>query len=140
MWNYKGYVGQPEVDTEAGIIFGRVVGLRDVVTFQGKTVEEARKAFEESIDSYLAFCASRGEEPEKPFSGKFLIRIDPALHRALAIAANAGQMSLNAYAQKLLAVGLVADVQGATQEAAAHPAPARRPGRKSARGRRNKAG
>jgi predicted HicB family RNase H-like nuclease len=66
MMTYKGYTGSVEVDTEAEILFGRVVGLRDVVTFQGKTVAEARKAFQDSVDDYLAFCAERGETPEKP--------------------------------------------------------------------------
>ncbi len=66
MMTYKGYAGTIEVDTEAEILFGRVVGLHDVITFQGETVAEARKAFQDSVDDYLAFCAERGEAPENP--------------------------------------------------------------------------
>ena len=66
---YKDYVGATEVDEEAGVIFGRVLGLRDVITFQGETVGEARRSFEESVDFYLKMCADRGEAPERPFSG-----------------------------------------------------------------------
>lgn len=73
MMTYKGYTGSVEVDTEAEILFGRVVDLHDVVTFQGKTVAEARKAFQDSVDDYLAFCAERGEAPEKPAPKQSLI-------------------------------------------------------------------
>ena len=65
---YKGYRGQFEVDEEAGLLHGEVVGLRDVVTFQGRTTKEVQQAFKDSIDDYLAFCQERGEEPESPLS------------------------------------------------------------------------
>ena len=95
MLKYKGYTGVTELDTDAGVIFGHVIGLRDVITFQGTTVEEVVKEFHESIDAYLEFCASRGEAPEKPYSGQFVLRIDPTLHRAIAHAAEAKGTSLN---------------------------------------------
>ena len=68
MMEYKGYFGKVVFDDEANIFHGEVINLRDVVTFQGKTVEELRKAFHESVDDYLDFCAVREEEPEKPYS------------------------------------------------------------------------
>ena len=68
---YKGFLGVVQFDEQANIFHGDVVNTRDVITFQGESVGELRKAFEESIDDYLAFCKARGEEPEKPFSGKF---------------------------------------------------------------------
>jgi predicted HicB family RNase H-like nuclease len=95
MLKYKGYTGVTELDTDAGVIFGHVIGLRDVITFQGTTVEEVVKEFHESIDAYLEFCASRGEAPEKPYSGQFVLRIDPTLHRAIAHAAETKGTSLN---------------------------------------------
>lgn len=100
---YRGYTGVLEVDEEAGILYGRVIGLRDVITFQAQTVEQAREEFRRSVDSYLEFCASRGEPPERPFSGKFLVRIDPALHRSLAQAAETQGTSLNALVEQALA-------------------------------------
>ncbi len=68
MLTYKGYRGQLEVDTEAGILFGRVLDIRDVITFKGKTVEEATQAFQDSVEDYLAFCQKLREEPNKPLS------------------------------------------------------------------------
>ncbi len=72
-----------------------MIGIRDVITFQGDTIPELLKAFHDSVDDYLAFCNERGESPEKPFSGKFVLRLDPRLHRKLAIAAEARSVSLN---------------------------------------------
>jgi len=87
MMQYKGYTGKVEFDDEADIFHGEVIGLRDVITFQGRTVDEVKEAFRESVDDYLAFCAKRGEEPEKPFTGKFVVRISPDLHRKVYVAA-----------------------------------------------------
>lgn len=66
MMEYKGYIGKVEIDEDAGILHGEIINIRDVITFEGQTVEELRQAFEESADDYLEFCAERGEEPEKP--------------------------------------------------------------------------
>lgn len=93
---YKGYTGIIEVDEASNVLHGRVVGLRDVITFQGETVAEARQAFEDSVDDYLEFCAERGEAPEKPYSGKFVVRLEPAMHRKLAAQAEAKGTSINA--------------------------------------------
>src|SRR3954453_4223473 len=87
MTNYKGYLGQFEVDTETSLIRGKVMNTRDLITFHGKTVEEAQQAFRDSVDDYLEFCASLGEAPEKPYSGKILIRLSPKVHQELEILA-----------------------------------------------------
>jgi len=97
MMQYKGYTGKVEFDNEADIFHGEVIGLRDVITFQGRTVDEVREAFRESVDDYLAFCAKRGEEPEKPFTGKFVLRLPPDLHRKVFIAAKQSGSSLNSW-------------------------------------------
>ena len=80
---YKGYTGVVEFDEESGSLYGRVIGLRDVITFQGESVAEVTQAFRDSVDDYLEFCAKRGRTPEKPYSGQFVLRIDPGLHRAV---------------------------------------------------------
>src|SRR5262249_19044824 len=95
MLNYKGYIGHVEFDDEAEIFYGEVINMRDVVTFQGSTVAEIKRAFIESIEDYLAFCAERNESPDKPFSGKFNLRLEPALHRQLYIEAKRSRISLN---------------------------------------------
>jgi len=92
---YKGYIGQVEFDDEAEIFHGEVINTRDVITFQGKSVSEIKKSFRDSINDYLSFCKERNEEPDKPFSGKFNLRIDPDLHRQVYIAAKQHHMSLN---------------------------------------------
>ena len=97
MMEYKGYIGKVEFDDEAGFFHGEVINTRDVITFQGQSVAELKKAFQESIDDYLAFCASRGEEPDKPFSGQFVTRIPPELHRQVNLAASLSGKSLNAW-------------------------------------------
>jgi predicted HicB family RNase H-like nuclease len=102
MMKYKGYVGRVEYDDEAGIFHGEVINTRDVITFQGATVEELHKAFRDSVDDYLAFCAERGEAPEKPFSGRFVTRIAPDLHRRISVVATLSGKSLNAWIMEQL--------------------------------------
>lgn len=87
MMEYKGYLAKTEFDDEANIFHGEVINIRDVITFQGKSVDEIRKAFEYSVEDYLAFCAERGEEPEQPFSGRFTVRLSPEQHRQVILAA-----------------------------------------------------
>ncbi len=100
--NYKGYQGNIEFDDQAEIFHGEVIGLRDVVTFQGRSVDELRQAFAESIHDYLDFCASRGDEPDKPYSGKFLLLLEPDLHRKLAAISRAEGTSLIGWVESRL--------------------------------------
>ena len=95
MMKYKGYFGRVEFDPEARILAGEVIGIRDVITFQGRSVAEVEKAFRESVEDYLTFCKERGEEPDKPCSGKFVVRIDSTLHRRASLAAESTGKSLN---------------------------------------------
>lgn len=102
MMEYKGYIGKVEYDDEAGIFHGEVVNLRDVITFAGESVPELRRAFQESVDDYLAFCAARSEPPEKPYSGTFTVRVAPEVHRAVSVQARMANKSLNSYVNDLL--------------------------------------
>lgn len=105
MMEYKGYIGRVELDDEAEIFHGEVINTRDVITFQGGSVAELKQAFHESVDDYLEWCAERGEAPEKPYSGKFVVRISPDLHRDLSIEASRQCLSLNALVAKKLEAG-----------------------------------
>jgi predicted HicB family RNase H-like nuclease len=78
-----------------GLFFGRVYGLRDVVTFRGASVDELRADFEGAVDFYLDTCEKAGERPEKPYSGRFNVRLDSDLHREAALLAEAAGSSLN---------------------------------------------
>ncbi|RZS88276.1 putative HicB family RNase H-like nuclease [Phyllobacterium myrsinacearum] len=93
--HYKGYEAVIEYDEEAGLFHGEVINLRDVITFQGTSAAELKQALAGSIEDYLAFCAERGEEPEKPFSGQFVVRAEPILHKAISSAARRAGVSLN---------------------------------------------
>ena len=99
---YKGYTAKIAFDDEAEIFHGEIVGIKDVVTFQGKTAAELKKAFKESVDDYLAFCKERGEAPDKPFTGKFVVRITPELHRKIYLSAKLSGESINSWLNKNL--------------------------------------
>ncbi|RJR43136.1 MAG: type II toxin-antitoxin system HicB family antitoxin [Desulfobacteraceae bacterium] len=114
---YKGYFGKVEFDDEANVFHGEVINLRDVITFEGRTVEQLREAFHESIDDYLEFCAARGEDPEKPYSGKFVVRVDPELHKSIVVEARKRGKSLNSW----VADALSKAIQGnGTKQGRAH--------------------
>jgi predicted HicB family RNase H-like nuclease len=95
MLKYKGYRGHAELDPEAGLFHGEVLDTRDLITFQGTSVQEIETAFRESIDDYLDFCAQRKEPPDKPFSGRLVLRIPPNLHREVFVLAKQEGKSLN---------------------------------------------
>lgn len=102
MLTYKGYTGHIELDEEAGIFHGEVLDLRDVITFQGISVKELEQAFKNSVDDYLEFCKERGEEPDKPFSGRLMVRLPPELHRKVYTSSKKEGKSLNQWiAEKL---------------------------------------
>ncbi|MCL6654005.1 antitoxin HicB [Agrobacterium rubi] len=93
--HYKGYEAVIEFDEDVDLFHGEVIDLRDVITFQGSSASELKTALAESVEDYLAFCAERGEEPEKPFSGQFVVRTEPRLHKAVSNAARKDGVSLN---------------------------------------------
>jgi predicted HicB family RNase H-like nuclease len=103
MMTYKGYTGFVEKDDEAGIWFGRVIGIKDVITFKAETLEQAREEFEISVDDYLEFCQDLGEEPDPPFSGEVAFNTTPEnYHNILFAAAKAGK-SIDAWVDEVLA-------------------------------------
>lgn len=95
MLEYKGYRGHVELDEEAEIFHGEVLGIRDVVTFQGTSVDELEQAFRDSVDDYLEYCSERGENPDNPFSGRFTVELPPELHRRLYQEAQENRKSLD---------------------------------------------
>lgn len=102
MMKYKGYCGEVSYDDEAKLFHGEVIGLKDVITFQGTTVQELEQAFKDSVDDYLMWCQERNEEPEKTFSGNLHLRINPKLHASLAREAARNSLSLNSFIAKKL--------------------------------------
>lgn len=99
---YKGYTAYIEYDEDASIFHGEVLDTKDVITFQGTSVKELKKAFKDSVDDYLTFCKERGEEPDKPFSGRFILRLPRELHRKIYINAVKNGQSINNYIKETL--------------------------------------
>ena len=100
---YKSYIGTVTFDEDAELFHGEVINLNDVITFQSDTVEGLKREFQASVDDYLKFCEERGERPDKPFSGKLTLRIDPDLHRELYIKSRKENKSLNSWIVEKLA-------------------------------------
>jgi predicted HicB family RNase H-like nuclease len=98
-----GYLATIELDADAGLFHGEVINMRDVLTFQGRSPEDLKQAFAETLADYRQWCAERGKSPEKPFSGTFTVRLDPELHRKIAAAAATAHQSLNSFVGKTLA-------------------------------------
>jgi predicted HicB family RNase H-like nuclease len=102
MIEYKGYTGLVEFDPDLRSFTGHVIDLRDEIYFEGSSVEELEASMKHAVDHYLAVCAKRGEEPERPFSGKLNLRLGTNLHRAAALAAAAEGESLNNWLVKVV--------------------------------------
>ena len=94
---YSGYNAVVTYDNDLGILHGEVIDTRDVITFQGRSVDDLPEAFQQSVDDYLKFCKERGREPDKPFSGKVALRMDPETHRTIVGAARTSGKSLNTW-------------------------------------------
>lgn len=99
---YKGYSARIEFDSEDRIFVGHVVGIRDIISFHGTTVDELSKSFHEAVDDYLEACEKLGQSPNKPYSGKLMLRIPPELHAAVAVEAELKGKSINQWASETL--------------------------------------
>ena len=106
MMEYKGYFAKVDFIDDDNIFHGEIINLRDVITFEGETVDELKQAFQDSVDDYLDFCKQRGEDPEKPYSGKFVVRVEPELHKNITIEARKEGKSLNVWVKDALSKAL----------------------------------
>lgn len=97
MMSYKGYFAVVEFDSDARIFHGEVLGINDVITFQGTTVDDLEKEFHASVEDYLSFCEKEGRKPEVMMSGTLNLRMGPEKHRLVKIFADAHKVSINDY-------------------------------------------
>ena len=100
--DHRGYRARVEFDAEDGLFFGRIAGIRDGVSFHADTVPALVQAFQEAVDDYLETCAKLGKTPERPFSGKLTLRVDPAVHAKSVEAAELAGKSLNQWIEDVL--------------------------------------
>jgi predicted HicB family RNase H-like nuclease len=99
---YNGYSARIEFSSEDECFIGHIAGIQDVIGFHGETVAELKAAFEESVIDYLETCAQIGKAPQKPYSGKLMLRIPPEIHAAVATAAELKGQSINQWATDAL--------------------------------------
>lgn len=99
---YKDYIGSVELSESEGVFFGKVMGIRNLITYHGTNAKELLQNFHEAVDDYLATCEATGIEPERAYKGSFNVRVSPQLHKQAVIYATANQMSLNSFVEQAL--------------------------------------
>ena len=102
--SYKGYTASINFDPEDKIFFGRIAGIRDIITFDGKSVLELISSFEEAVNDYLETCEKLGHKPNKPYSGKLVLQVSPEIHAAVAMAAEVNGKSINQWTAEALSI------------------------------------
>ena len=100
--NYNGYNARVEFDAEDRLFVGHIAGIRDIVGFHGKSVAELETAFHEAVDDYLAACKKLKQSPDKPYSGRVMLRLPPEVHARASAAAQVQGVSFNQWAAKVL--------------------------------------
>lgn len=98
----QGYTARIDFDDRDNIFVGRILGMRDIISFHGETVSELKNEFERAVQDYLQDCEEQGLRPEKPASGKILLRVTPEMHNAALVAAQAAGVSLNQWITDVL--------------------------------------
>ncbi len=106
-FEYRGYIGTIEFSEEDALFFGKVMGIRSLISYEGKNANELISDFHSAVDDYLAVCEAEGREPEKAYKGCFNIRISPELHKQLVVCATSRQMSLNSFVENALRKSVV---------------------------------
>lgn len=105
---YKGYVGSVEFSEKDEALFGKVMGIRALISYEGETGKELLSDFHTAVDEYLALCAEQGVEPERSYKGSFNVRISPELHKKIAVCAAEQQISLNSFVENALIASVAA--------------------------------
>jgi len=100
--SYKGFRARFDFDPEDMVFTGRIAGINDVVGFHASSVAELIEAFHEAVDDYIETCSAAGKDPEKPYSGKVMLRVDPVLHAQVALAAQLRGVSINQLGEEAL--------------------------------------
>ena len=106
---YKGYVGTVEFSAEDALFYGKVMGIRSLISYEGASAAELIADFHGAVDDYLEMCKAEGIEPEKAYKGSFNIRISPELHKKAVIAATSRQITLNSFVEQSIEQAIAAD-------------------------------
>ena len=100
LMEYKGYMGSVEFSEGDTVFYGKVQGIRALISYEGTTAKELLTDFHCAVDAYIELCASESKEPEKPYKGSFNVRISPELHKEAAVYAMEHEISLNSFVEK----------------------------------------
>ena len=109
---YKGYTGSIEYSKEDGLLYGKVLGIQGLISYDGTTGRELEADFIAAIDSYIADCKQESVVPEKPFKGSFNVRISPQLHQKAALLAMEDKMSLNSFVAESIRRRIIKETGG----------------------------
>ena len=99
---YKGYIGSVEFSEDDAIFYGKVLGIRSLISYEGDNATDLINDFHEAVDDYLELCKQQGRKPETAFKGSFNVRISPDLHRKVFVYATTHQMAMNRYIEETL--------------------------------------
>ncbi len=99
---YKDYIGSVEFSQSDGVFYGKVLGIKALISYEGTNAKELMEDFQGAIDDYLKLCVDENRQPEKAYKGSFNLRISPKLHRKLAIQAIEEEVSLNSFVERML--------------------------------------
>src|SRR5688572_19457015 len=105
---YSDFVASVHYSADDEILFGKILGIDDSVTFEGSSIASLKKAFKEAVEDYLALCQESGKEPLKSYKGSFNVRINPELHKEAAMKSNELGISLNQFVENAIS-GLVSE-------------------------------
>ncbi|MBL6447632.1 type II toxin-antitoxin system HicB family antitoxin [Fulvivirga sp. 29W222] len=100
--DYKGYTGSIEYSQEDNLLYGKVLGIRGLISYEGETGQQLEQDFKEAVDTYLNDCKATGKKPEKPFKGSFNVRISATLHQKAALLAMETKTSLNSLVEEAI--------------------------------------
>lgn len=101
-FSYKGYSGSREISIEDGCLYGRILFIDDLITYEGNTVPELDASFKTAVNGYVDYCAQTGKPANKPYSGTFNVRVGSDLHRAAAQCARRSNVALNELVRRAL--------------------------------------
>ncbi len=111
-FEYKSYTGTIEYSNEDGLLYGKVLGIQGLISYEGTTGKELEADFIAAIDSYIANCKQESVAPEKPFKGSFNVRISPQLHQKAALLAMEDKMSLNSFVAESIRRRIIKETGG----------------------------
>ena len=106
---YKGYIGSVEFSEKDGIFYGKVMGIRALISYEGETAKQLVSDFHDSVDAYLELCNAKGTEPEKAYKGSFNVRVSPDIHKRAVVYATTHNTTLNSFVEHALSAALSAN-------------------------------